>query len=137
MTSWHPPLPRWPWELGGRAPNPRPLGSWGGLGDLLVQAALVVEGGLEAVDGEGHDAGKDGGRAVDEGHDDGMFLAVGGGLVVAGEGDQAAEAQAEGEEDLCGRIDPGLGVGQLLQLQSRQGWGRWTRPSGSPTPATL
>ena len=81
--------------FGGSLP-PR-LEAWGppyGPG-LLVQAAFVVEGGLEAIDGEGDDAGKDGGGAVDDGHDDGVLLAVVGGLVVAGEGDEAAEPQAE------------------------------------------
>lgn len=70
------------------------LGPAGGPG-LLVQAALVVEGGLEAIDGEGDDAGKDGGGAVDDGHNDGVLLAVVGGFVVAGEGNEAAEPQAE------------------------------------------
>lgn len=60
----------------------------------MFQAALV-EGGLPAQDGEGDDAGKDGGGAVDDGHDDGVLLAVVGGFVVAGEGNEAAEPQAE------------------------------------------
>lgn len=107
-------------SFGGSPPSPRQV--WGSLGSpgLLVQAAFVVEGGLEAVDGEGHDAGEYGGGAVDEGHDDGVLLAVAGGLVVAGEGNEAAEAQAKREEDLGGCVDPGLGVCQLLQLESQQ-----------------
>ena len=73
------------------------------------------------MEGEGDDDGKDGGGAVDEGHDDGVLLAVVGGLVVAGKGDEAAEPQAEREEDLGGCIDPGLGVGQLFHLEKQQG----------------
>lgn len=46
-----------------------------------------------------------------------MSLAVVAGLIVAGKGDEAAEAKAQGEEDLRGSTDPGLGVQQLLQLQ--------------------
>lgn len=46
-----------------------------------------------------------------------MSLAVVAGLVVAGKGDEAAEAKAQREENLCGSADPGLGVRQLLQLQ--------------------
>lgn len=46
-----------------------------------------------------------------------MSLAVVAGLVVAGKGNEAAEAQAQREEDLRGSADPGLGVQQLLQLQ--------------------
>lgn len=62
---------------------------------LLLQAVFIIEGGFEAIDGEGDDAGKYGGEAVDEGHNDGVLLAVVGRLIVAGEGDQAAKAQAE------------------------------------------
>lgn len=88
--------------------------SWGGkqaeCQDLLVEAALVVKGRLEAVDGEGDDAGEDGGGAVDERDDDGVPLAVVARLVVAGEGDEAAKAQPQREEDLRGSTDPCLGV---------------------------
>lgn len=77
---------------------------------LLVYTAFVVKRCLEAVDGESHDAGKDGRGAVDQRDDDGVPLAVVAGIVVAGVGDEAAEAQAQREEDLCGGADPRLGV---------------------------
>lgn len=123
-----------PFQLGPlEAHYPPPLEAWGPPDDpgLLVQAAFVVEGGLEAIDGEGDDTGKDGGGTVDDGHDDGVLLAVVGGLVVAGEGDEAAEPQAEREEDLGGCVDPGLRVGQLLHLESQQGQD-WRTPGGNP-----
>lgn len=50
-----------------------------------------------------------------------MFLAVVGRLIVAGEGDEASKPQAQCKKDLCGCIDPGLGVGQLLNLEGQQG----------------
>lgn len=86
-----------------------------------VYTAFVVKRRLEAVDGEGHDAGKYGRGAVDEGDDDGVALAVVAWLIVAGKGDEAAEAQAQREEDLRGGTDPGFGVRQLLQLQNQRG----------------
>lgn len=103
-------------------------------GLLLVDTALIVKGGLEAVDGESDDAGEYGGGAVDEGHDDGVSLTVVAGLVVAGEGNEAAEAKAQREEDLRGSADPGLGVRQLLQLQKPDERARpW---SSTPVPST-
>jgi len=90
-------------------------------GLLLVDAALVVKCRLEAVDGESHNAGKDGRGAVDQRDDDGVPLAVVAGLVVAGKRDEAAKAEAQREEDLRGGADPRLGVRQLLQLQNQAG----------------
>lgn len=57
--------------------------------DSLVQAVFIVESGLEAIDGEGDNAGKYGGGAVDDGHNNSMLLAVVGGLIVAGKSNQA------------------------------------------------
>lgn len=87
LTSRHPSLSGAPfaWSFRDSPPPWRPGAPWGGP-VLLVQTGFIVEGGLEAVDGEGHDAGEYGGGAVDEGHDDGVLLAVVGGLIVAGEG---------------------------------------------------
>lgn len=53
-----------------------------------------------------------------------MPLAVVAGLIVAGERDEAAKAQAQREEDLRGGADPRLGVRQLLQLQNQMGRAR-------------
>ena len=62
-----------------------------------------------------------------------MLLAVVGGLVVAGEGNEAPKPQAERKEDLGGCVDPGLGVGQLLHLWGTVGGGKpvgtgWVNP---------
>ena len=84
-----------------------------------LQAALVVEGGLKAIDGEGDDTGKDGGAAVDHGHDDGLLLKVVVVLVVAGKGDEGSKAQAQREEDLSGRVDPRGGFSQLFHLRQQ------------------
>lgn len=83
-----------------------------------VQAVLVVDGGLEPVDGEGDNAGEDGGPAVDEGNNDGLALKVVVVLVVAGKRYERPEAQAQREEDLSGRVDPRGGVGELFQLKA-------------------
>lgn len=74
------------------------------------QTAFVVEGGFEAVDGEGHDAGEHRRAAVDEWHDHGLPLEVIVVVVVTGKGDQRAEAQTQREEDLSGSVDPCLRV---------------------------
>ena len=63
----------------------------------------------EAHDGEDDEAGEDAGGAVGEGDEDGVPVTVVGELVVASQGDQAAEAGAQGVEDLRGRVRPHLG----------------------------
>ena len=63
----------------------------------------------EAHDGEDDEAGEDAGGAVGEGDEDGVPVAVVGELVVAGQGDQATEAGAQGVEDLRGSVRPHLG----------------------------
>jgi len=73
--------------------------------------------GLEAQHGEHHQRGEDGGEEVDEGHQHGVEVAVVVALVVAGEGDDAAEAQAQSEEHLRGRLAPHLGLQHDLQLR--------------------
>lgn len=73
---------------------------------LPPQAGFVVEGGLEAIDGESDHTGKDGGATVDEGHSNGLALEVVVVVIVAGEGDEGTEAKAQGEEDLRGGVDP-------------------------------
>lgn len=75
--------------------------------------------GLEAQHGEHHQGGQHGGEEIDEGHQDGIEVAVVVPLVVAGEGDDAAEAEAQGEEDLGGSLSPHLGLQHDLQLKGQ------------------
>lgn len=75
-----------------------------------LQAALIVECGLEAIDGEGDDAGEDGGATVDERHHDGLVLEVVVVVVVAGKGDEGAKAQTQRKKYLSGGVDPCLRV---------------------------
>lgn len=82
------------------------------LGDTLG----VHDVGLEAEHGEYHQRGQHGGEEVDEGDQHGVQVAVVVALVVAGEGDDAAKAKAQGEEHLRGRLPPHLGLQHDLQL---------------------
>lgn len=79
---------------------------------------LIHERGLEAHDGEDDGAGIDGGEPVAERHEDGVLLHVVLHGVVGGEGDEAAERQTEGEEDLSGGVQPALWVHEVVHLQS-------------------
>ena len=82
----------------------------------LHDTLLVHHVGLEAQDGKHHQRGQDGRDEVDDGHQRRVKVAVVVPLVVAGEGDDAAKAQAQGEEHLRGRLSPDLGLQHLLQL---------------------
>lgn len=55
---------------------------------ILLEAVLIVDGGLEAVDGKCDDAGKDGGSTVDKRDNDGLALKVVVVRVVAGKSDE-------------------------------------------------
>ena len=68
---------------------------------------------------EDDDAGEHGGAGVQQPHGDGVPEAVVVGRVVGGEGDQAAEPEAEREEDLGAGLQPDHRVGQHLKLQRR------------------
>lgn len=92
-------------------------------GHLLDHTLLVHDVGLEAQHGEHHEGGQHRGEEVDEGHQGGVEVAVVVLLVVAGEGDDAPEAQPQGEEDLGGRLPPHLGVQHLVQLGRGRGRG--------------
>lgn len=81
------------------------------------QAVLIVDSGLEPVDGEGYNAGKDGGSAVDQRNHDGLALKVVVVLVVAGERYERSKAQTQREEDLSGCVDPCVRVGELIHLE--------------------
>lgn len=87
---------------------------------LQSNTFAVHDVGFEAQHGEHHQGGQHGGEEVDEGHQDGVEVAVIVALVVAGEGDHAAEAEAQSEEDLRGRLPPHLGLQHDLQLRSEQ-----------------
>ena len=73
--------------------------------------------GLEAEHGKDHQCGQHRGEEVDEGDEHGVKMAVIISLVVAGKGDDAAEAQAQSEEDLRGCLSPHLGFQHDLQLR--------------------
>ena len=79
---------------------------------------LIHKRGLETHDGEDDGAGVDGGEPVAERHEDGVLLHVVLHGVVGGEGDEAAERQTEGEEDLSGGVQPALRVHEVVHLQS-------------------
>lgn len=88
-----------------------------------LQAVLVVNGGLEPIDGKGDDAGKDGGSTVDQGNNDGLALKIVVVMVVAGKSYERPKTQTEWEKDLSGRIDPCSRVEKLFQLkQDKRMW---------------
>lgn len=70
-------------------------------------------------DGEDDESGQEAGQAVDAAGDDGVAIAVVVELVVAREGQQGAEAGAQREKDLRGRVDPHLRGLQLLPLRGQ------------------
>lgn len=74
--------------------------------------------GFKAQDCKHHQGGQHGGEEVDKRHQDSVEVAVVVPLVVAGEGDDAPEAEAQGEEDLRGRLSPHLGLQHDLQLKN-------------------
>ncbi len=75
--------------------------------------------GFEAQHCKHHQGGQHGGEEIDKRHQDGIKVAVVVPLVVAGEGDDAAEAEAQGEEDLRGGLSPHLGLQHDLQLKTQ------------------
>lgn len=83
-----------------------------------LQAVLEVDGGLEPIDGEGDNAGKDGGSTVDERNNDGLALKVVVVVVVAGKSYECPKTQTQREKDLSGRIDPCSRVGKLFHLNA-------------------
>ncbi len=75
--------------------------------------------GFEAQHCKHHQSGQHGGEEVDKRHQDGIEVAVVVTLVVAREGDDTAEAKAEGEEDLSGCLSPYFGFQHDLQLKTQ------------------
>lgn len=75
--------------------------------------------GFETQHCKHHQGGQHGGEEVDKRHQDGVKVAVVVPLVVAGEGDDASEAETQGEEDLRGRLSPHLGLQHHLQLKTQ------------------
>lgn len=84
-------------------------------------AFAVHDVGFEAEHSKHHQGGQHGGEEVDERHQDGVKVAVVVSLVVAGKGDDAAEAETQGEEDLRGCFSPNLGLQHDFQLGGRNG----------------
>ncbi len=73
----------------------------------------------EADDGEDDEAGVDLGEGVAGGHDDGVPEGVVPELVIAGEDELTAEADAEREEDLRRRLLPHVDVRQPVPSGSQ------------------
>lgn len=73
--------------------------------------------GFKPQNSKHHQGGQHRGEEVDKWHQDGVKVAVVVSLVVAGEGDDAPEAETQSEEDLRGRLSPHLGLQHDLQLQ--------------------
>lgn len=63
----------------------------------------------EPEDGEHHEAGEEGGGAVEDGHEEGVAEAVVAELVEGAQGGQGAPSCADREEDLNRRVRPNLG----------------------------
>ena len=72
--------------------------------------------GHEAEEGEDDKAGEDGGAGVDGADDQGVLVHVVVILVVRAQGDDSAETEAVGEEDLGGGVNPDSGVAQLREV---------------------
>lgn len=72
--------------------------------------------GLEAEHGEHHQGGQHRGEEVDEGDQHCVEVTVVIPFVVAGEGYDPSEPQAQSEEHLGGCLPPYLGLQHLLQL---------------------
>ena len=72
--------------------------------------------GGEADDGEDDETGEDAGEAVEDADEDCVSETVVAELVVGGEGDEAAPADAERKEDLRGGCLPHCRVQQLLEV---------------------
>lgn len=75
--------------------------------------------GFEAQHSKHHQGGQHGGEEVNKRHQDGIKVAVVVPLVVAGEGDDAAEAETQREEDLRGRLSPHFRLQHNLQLEKQ------------------
>ena len=73
--------------------------------------------GLEPDDTEHHDGREDGGGRVSETDNEGVSEGVVVRLGVAGEGNECSGGHSQGEEDLCGRLQPHLRAEQLAPLQ--------------------
>lgn len=80
-------------------------------------AAIHVDGGLETENGKDDDTGIDGRDCIAHGHQQDIPHTVVLRGVVAPKGNQGSEGQAEGVEDLGGRIQPHRWLQQLLHLR--------------------
>lgn len=67
--------------------------------------------------GENHTGGEDGSKEIWDGDDQGFFGKVVSDRVVGRQCNQAAKSQAKGVKDLCGGVQPYLGLKQLAPLR--------------------
>lgn len=79
---------------------------------------FVHDVGFETKHSENDQGGQHGGEEIDKRNQDSIEVAVVVPLVVAGEGDDAAKAETQRKEDLCGCFSPHLGLQHDLQLQT-------------------
>ncbi len=87
---------------------------------LLDNTLLIHDVCLEPQDSKHNQSGKDGGDKVDDGDQRCIKVTVVVTLVVAGESDDASEAQTEGKEDLRGSFSPHLWLQHLFQLKRKK-----------------
>lgn len=83
----------------------------------FLQTVLVSHGGLEAQDGEDDDAGEHGSEAVGEGHHESVLVAIVIDWIVGGEGNETAESQTQGEENLGSCLQPNNRIGDGVPLE--------------------
>lgn len=67
--------------------------------------------------GENHTGGEDGSKEICDGDDQGFFGKVVSDRVIGGQCNQATKSQAKGVKNLCGGIQPYLGLKQLAPLK--------------------
>lgn len=82
--------------------------------NLLYDAFLIHDVGLEAQNSKHHQRGQNGGEEVNERDEHGIKMTVVVYLIVTGESDDATKTQTQGEEDLSGCLPPHLGLQHLL-----------------------
>lgn len=82
----------------------------------LSDTFLIHDVGLEAEHSKDHQRGQNGCEEIDDRDEHCIKVTVVIDLIVTGEGDDSSKPQAQGEEDLGGRLPPHLGLQHLLQL---------------------
>lgn len=83
----------------------------------LHHTFFIHDVGLETKHSKHHQCGQDGGKEIDDRHQDSIKMAVVVPLVIAGESNDSTEAQAQCEEDLGCSLTPYLWLQHDLQLQ--------------------